>query len=201
MRVQMRSEITRLHDKLKTIFVYVTHDQVEAMTMGTKIVILKDGYIQQIGTPEEVFLNPVNQFVAGFIGTPQMNFFPARVGEDKEGFYADLFDRQIRLPKERMSSFPKERIGDEIILGVRPRGISVKGDLSYQEQGYTAKVSLFEQLGEETLVYASMEGFDQDLILSTSGLGRFHKEETISISFDTTNVCLFDVASGDSLLG
>ena len=200
MRVQMRSEITRLHDKLKTIFIYVTHDQVEAMTMGTKIVILKDGYIQQIGSPEEVFLNPVNQFVAGFIGTPQMNFIPATISKNKGDYFATFLNQTIKLDQDRLFSFPLDQLNQEVVLGVRPKAISVEGDLAYVEQGYKAKVSLFEQLGEDTLVYASMDGLENDLILSTTGLGRFHKQETISISFDLSNVCLFDKENGESLL-
>jgi len=198
MRVQMRSEITRLHDKLNTIFIYVTHDQVEAMTMGTKIVILKDGDIQQVGSPQEVFINPVNLFVAGFIGTPQMNFFDAVINKDAKGHWAELGGKRIDLPAERLKAFPDEMLGKEVTMGIRPKAISVEGDLAFKKQGYEAKIDLFEQLGEETLVYAKF--LEKDIIISTSGLGRFTKGQDIGISFDVTNVCLFDKETENSLL-
>lgn len=200
MRVQMRSEITRLHDKLKTIFIYVTHDQVEAMTMGSKIVILKDGDIQQVGTPEDVFIHPVNKFVAGFIGTPQMNFMSAVISKDKNGYAATFAGKTIPLPKERMAGFDDANLGKEVILGVRPKAIMVEGDPGFAKQGYEARISLFEQLGEETLVYANFEGMSNDLIISSEGLGRFKKGQTISISFKMEHVCLFDKTSEASLL-
>ena len=202
MRVQMRSEITRLHDKLKTIFIYVTHDQVEAMTMGTKIVVLKDGVIQQVGTPEEIFLNPVNQFVAGFIGTPQMNFFSGSVSK-KSGEYFLRFkgsDLALPIPSSRMEGFDENWLDQSLVAGIRPRAISVLGDLSYQEQGFKAKINLFEQLGEETLLYSSFPAKEGDLIISTTGLGRFKKGEEIGVCFDLQHLCLFSPRDGKSLL-
>lgn len=200
MRVSMRAEISKLHDKLKTIFVYVTHDQVEAMTMGSKIVILKDGLIQQIGTPAEVFLNPVNQFVAGFIGTPQMNFLKATVKGNKDGYVAEISGKEIKLPSSRVSSFNKNYLNKEVVLGVRPKAIKVSGDLGYVEQGFKGKISLFEQLGEDTILYCSFPDLEEDLIISTSGLGRFHKGQEVGICFDFSGVCFFDKESGESLL-
>ncbi|MBO6280129.1 MAG: ATP-binding cassette domain-containing protein [Bacilli bacterium] len=201
MRVQMRSEITRLHQQLKTVFIYVTHDQVEAMTMGTKIVVLKSGVIQQVASPEELFINPVNMFVAGFIGTPQMNFIKGIVHKKGDKYLLDMLGvNSIELPSERMKTFNEEFLDKEVIIGVRPRAISVKGDLEYVEQGYTAKISLFEQLGEETNVYASIEGHDKDLIIATTGLGRFENEEEINISFNFKDICLFDPISENKLL-
>ncbi len=192
MRVQMRSEITRLHDKLKTIFIYVTHDQIEAMTMGTVIVVLKDGIIQQVGSPEDIFLNPRNRFVAGFIGTPQMNFFDVTITKKNDGYYANFESGEpLKLPNERMKRFLDENLNKTVTMGLRPKAISAEGDLTYKEQGYKAKINLFEQLGEETLVYASFMDKKDDLILSTTGLGRFKKGQEIGISFDTEHVCLF----------
>ncbi len=202
MRVAMRSEITRLHDKLKTIFIYVTHDQVEAMTMGSKIVVLKDGIIQQVGSPEDIFLNPVNQFVAGFIGTPQMNFFDAVVSKQEGKYYATFLDNQEPLPLDeaRMKTFDDSYLGKVVTMGVRPKAISVLGDLSYAEQNHKAKINLFEQLGEETLVYASIEGKEDELLISTEGLGRFKKGEEIGVSFKVKQACFFDKETGKSLL-
>ncbi len=202
MRVQMRSEITRLHDKLKTIFIYVTHDQVEAMTMGTKIVVLKDGLIQQIGTPEDVFLNPTNQFVAGFIGTPQMNFFSACIKKKNGEYFISFKGKEIdlSLPRERMNNFADKNLDKEIIAGIRSGAISVKGDLDYHEEGFVAHINLFEQLGEETLLYTTFPEKKDDLIISTTGLGRFRKEMDVGISFNLEHICLFSKETGESLL-
>lgn len=203
MRVQMRSEITRLHDKLKAIFIYVTHDQVEAMTMGSKIVVLKDGVIQQVGTPEDIFLNPVNKFVAGFIGTPQMNFFDVVISKEKNGYYAHFVgnETKIPLPKERMSSFDAQYIGKEVTLGVRPKAISVEGDATYKEMGLKGKINLFEQLGEEILLYVSPSfSSNNEVVISTEGFGRFEKNEEVGISLKLDNLCLFEKDTGKSLL-
>ena len=202
LRASMRSEITRLHKILGTTFIYVTHDQVEAMTMGTKIVVLKDGVIQQVGTPEEIFLNPVNQFVAGFIGTPQMNFFSGSVSK-KSGEYFLRFkgsDLALPIPSSRMEGFDENWLDQSLVAGIRPRAISVLGDLSYQEQGFKAKINLFEQLGEETLLYSSFPAKEGDLIISTTGLGRFKKGEEIGVCFDLQHLCLFSPRDGKSLL-
>ncbi len=201
MRVQMRSEITRLHQQLKTVFVYVTHDQVEAMTMGTKIVVLKDGIIQQIASPEELFINPVNMFVAGFIGTPQMNFINAVVHKENGQYYVDMINQKhIPLPLERMKTFNEEFLDKEVVLGIRTRAIDVEGDAGYVKQGFKAKINLFEQLGEETNIYSSIDTLDKDLIITTTGLGRFSNSQEINISFDFTNVCFFNKEDETKLL-
>ena len=200
MRVSMRAEISKLHDKLHTVFIYVTHDQVEAMTMGSKIVILKDGYVQQVGTPEEVFLDPVNQFVAGFIGTPQMNFLSCVIVEEKGKRYAEVNGIRVPLTSKRMERFNRSYLGKTVVLGVRPKAVSVAGDLTYVEQGFKGTISLFEQLGEDTIVYLSFPGLKEDLIVSTSGLGRFHKGQPIGVSLNLEQLCLFDADTGASLL-
>ena len=201
MRVQMRSEITRLHQQLKTVFIYVTHDQVEAMTMGTKIVVMKDGVIQQVASPEELFINPVNIFVAGFIGTPQMNFIKGVVHKNKGVYSLDMLGLEgLKLPKERLATFNEEFLDKEVIIGLRPRAISVEGDLEYEKQGFTAKVSLVEQLGEETNVFASINGLEKDLIITTTGLGRFTEGQDINLSFNFKDVCFFDPISENKLL-
>jgi multiple sugar transport system ATP-binding protein len=202
-RVQMRAEISRLHERLKTIFVYVTHDQVEAMTMGSKIVVLKDGIIQQVGTPKDVFLNPENVFVASFIGTPQINLFQATTKKENGHFYAYLegSSRGLLLNDGRMSSFDKSYLGKTITMGIRPKSISIEGDLGYDKnQDYSAKISIFEQLGDETIVYASAPEKKGDLIISSFGLERFHKGESIKISFDVSSACFFSSETGKTLL-
>ena len=202
MRAQMRTEISRLHNELKTVFIYVTHDQVEAMTMGSKIVVLKDGVIQQVASPDDLFLNPKNMFVAGFIGTPQMNFIKATITKEKEKYFVKILnnDNAIELPKERMKTFNEEYLNKEVIMGIRPKAISVKGDLAYQEQGFAITVNLFEKLGDNTIIYASMEGHDGELIASTEGIKSFEIKEEIHVSFNLENVCFFDKDSEESIL-
>jgi multiple sugar transport system ATP-binding protein len=203
MRVSMRSEISHLHERLKAIFIYVTHDQTEAMTMGSKIVVLKEGSIQQVGTPEDIFLNPVNTFVAGFIGTPQMNFLSGIVSRSNGKYVISIMGQKekIALPVERMKNFNDKHCNEKLIVGVRPKAISIKGDLSYDPKHcFDGKISLFEQLGEETIVYLDYEGMKDELIASTTGLGRFHKGENISFSIDLSSLCLFDETTGASLL-
>ena len=201
MRVQMRSEITLLHQQLKTVFIYVTHDQVEAMTMGTKIVVLKSGVIQQIASPEELFMNPVNMFVAGFIGTPQMNFINGTVTKEKNQYFLEILgSKKLPLPEARMKNFKDKFLGKEVVIGVRPRALAVNGDSDYAKQGFKGTINLFEQLGEETNVYIKVDGLEKDLIVTTTGLGRFTNGEEVEFSFDFKDVCLFDKETENTLL-
>ena len=200
MRVDMRTEISRLHNRLKKIFIYVTHDQVEAMTMGSKIVVLDKGKIQQVATPEELFINPVNTFVAGFIGTPQMNFFSGKIKVEKNKYYLHFLDNKqgIELPYQRVKNLPNEFINEEVTIGLRPKAISVEGDLGYVEQGFTVHLDLFEQLGDETVLYAKYK--EDKITICTTGLGRFTKGQDIKISFNTEHICIFNKETGDSLI-
>ena len=156
LRATMRSEIIKLHEKLGATFIYVTHDQVEAMTMGTRIVVMKDGFVQQIGAPKELYSRPVNTFVAGFIGTPQINFFNGRLTPDGKLKFAN--DQEITLSKATMDKFDAEKIGSgiDVIMGIRP------GDLKLAINGekattVTAKVEVVEALGNETIVYSNLD--------------------------------------------
>ena len=155
LRSTMRSEIIKLHDQLGATFIYVTHDQVEAMTMGTRIVVMKDGVVQQIGAPQELYDYPINTFVAGFIGTPQMNFFDGRITPDGKITFAN--NQQITLSKEILASFDEKKIGNglDIIMGIRP------GDLKLTETSdnmtVSAKVEVIEALGNETIVYSNLD--------------------------------------------
>lgn len=122
LRVQMRTEISKLHRKLQTTFVYVTHDQTEAMTMGSRIVIMKDGLVQQIDTPQNAYTNPANLFVAGFIGSPQMNIYKGIVEESREGVYIRAADSSRVLVSQEKAESLKRRgyVGREVYFGVRP---------------------------------------------------------------------------------
>lgn len=151
LRVQMRSEIAKLHRRLNVTTVYVTHDQTEAMTMADRIVIMKDGEIQQIGTPKEVYNNPANVFVGGFIGAPPMNFVPATAS--KTGVQVN--DHIISLPTETMDKLNKYT-GKPLIAGIRPEDIEyVK---SPEKNAFTATIDVAELLGSESLLYTRFEG-------------------------------------------
>ena len=155
LRATMRSEIIKLHDQLGATFIYVTHDQVEAMTMGTRIVVMKDGFVQQIGAPQDLYDYPINTFVAGFIGTPQMNFFDGHITPDGKITFAN--DQQITLSPEALAAFDKEKIGDglDIVMGIRPGDLKVldaENDMSVK-----AKVEVIEALGNETIIYANLD--------------------------------------------
>lgn len=156
LRAAMRSEIIKLHDKLGATFIYVTHDQVEAMTMGTRIVVMKDGFIQQIGAPQELYDHPVNTFVAGFIGTPQMNFFDGHITRDGKIVFAN--DKTVKLPADVLAKFDADKIGDglDIVLGIRPGDIKVS-DTYVEGSSVECRVEVIEALGNETIVYANLD--------------------------------------------
>ena len=156
LRATMRSEIIKLHEKLGATFIYVTHDQVEAMTMGTRIVVMKDGFVQQIGAPKELYSRPVNTFVAGFIGTPQINFFNGRLTPDSKLKFAN--DQEITLSKATMDKFDAEKIGSgiDVIMGIRPGDLKLV-DSSEKATTVTAKVEVVEALGNETIVYSNLD--------------------------------------------
>ena len=141
LRTQMRVEIIRLYEKLKTTFVYVTHDQVEAMTMGTRIVVMKDGIVQQIDTPTNLYDYPVNKFVAGFIGTPQMNFMNVKVDTKDDDVIAKVLDLNINLGKQKLDDEHLELVDQDMILGVRSEDIHVSAE---GEEGIDAVVSVVE---------------------------------------------------------
>jgi len=160
LRSQMRTEITKLHNRLATTFIYVTHDQVEAMTMGTRIVVMKDGFMQQVDTPMNLYDYPINQFVAGFIGTPQMNFYTGKLTGTKDKVMVEFGLNKIALPKEKVDlivNLDKYLNTDkEIIFGIRPEDISdTTAEKKANAQTIQVDVDVVEALGAETLLYCS----------------------------------------------
>ena len=155
LRATMRSEIIKLHDQLGATFIYVTHDQVEAMTMGTRIVVMRDGFVQQIGAPQELYDYPINTFVAGFIGTPQMNFFDGHIAPDGTITFAN--NQTIKLSKEALANFDADKIGNglDIIMGVRPGDLKLLDDET--DMSVSARVEVIEALGNETIIYANLD--------------------------------------------
>jgi multiple sugar transport system ATP-binding protein len=154
MRVQMRTEISKLHTRLSSTMIYVTHDQMEAMTMGDRIVVMKDGFIQQVATPLELYDHPVNQFVAGFIGTPPMNFFEGRVEQKGGAIHFNEGSFSVRV-EDAMAAKLTSRIGQTVIFGVRPEDVE---DALYvtnpsPEQQIKARVEVVEPMGSEVYLY------------------------------------------------
>ena len=157
LRNQMRAEIIKLRKSVNTTFIYVTHDQTEAMTLGDRIVIMKDGFIQQIGTPQEVFNHPANLFVAGFIGSPQMNFFNARLERQGGGYTVVLHGVKVPLDAGMNAKLlEKDMAGQDIVLGVRPEHMSIT---SRNEEGaIRAAADVSEMMGSEMHIHLSVEG-------------------------------------------
>ena len=162
LRNQMRAEIIKLRERINTTFIYVTHDQTEAMTLGDRIVIMRDGYIQQIGTPQEVFNNPRNLFVAGFIGTPQMNFFDGELLKENGKYLVRLAGLKVELSQDKQERLAARNVQpQEVILGVRPEHT----DLS--DSGVEATVDVSEMMGSSVHLHVSAEGRDVIIIVPT----------------------------------
>ena len=201
LRNQMRAEIIKLRQRIDTTFIYVTHDQTEAMTLGDRIVIMRDGFIQQIGTPQEVFNHPANLFVAGFIGSPQMNFFDARLEKDGERYYAALGSARIELDEERQNALrAKNAAPQDITLGIRPEHIMLCAD---DAQGHiSATVDVSEMMGSSVHLHVRAEERDVVVVLSTIDLGgrSFALGDPVSFTFGGKLVHLFDRQSGQNLI-
>ncbi|MED4455144.1 sn-glycerol-3-phosphate ABC transporter ATP-binding protein UgpC [Metabacillus fastidiosus] len=186
LRVQMRSEISKLHRRLKTTTIYVTHDQTEAMTMASRLVVMKDGHIQQIGTAKEVYDFPENIFVGGFLGSPAMNFIPGRL----EGQYFVVDDIQIPVSSETLSYLNAQGYnGKEITLGIRPEHIHDDQDSSIH-----AKVDTVELLGSESIVYAYIK--NHIIFFRTDVNHRYVTDQAIQLHFDVNKIHFFDSETG-----
>ena len=212
LRSQMRTEITKLHNRLATTFIYVTHDQVEAMTMGTRIVVMKDGFMQQVDTPINLYDYPVNQFVAGFIGTPQMNFFTGKLVGTKSKVYVQFGLEKIALPKDKVElivNLDKYLNTDkEIVFGIRPEDIH-DDERIVKESGnpvIEVKVDVVEALGSETLLYCKTrseeteeEGTIKSIVDDVSNLtakvdsrSTTKAGDTVKVALDIAHCHLFD---------
>ena len=217
LRASMRTEISKLHARLATTFIYVTHDQVEAMTMGTRIVVMKDGFMQQVDTPQNLYDYPVNLFVAGFIGTPQMNFFKESTLSSKKGkVYVEFIGgNKILLPKSVASRIKNINeyldTGKHITLGVRPEDI-------HQDQAFIAnspetvikaRIEVIEKLGAETQIYCELdhEGKESSVIdNSTQMIAKISSRAVVSLkdvvelAFDAHHIHMFDGETEATLL-
>ena len=203
LRGQMRTEITKLHHKLATTFIYVTHDQIEAMTMGTRIVVMKDGFIQQVDTPQNLYDYPANQFVAGFIGTPQMNFFNAVINKTADGnLCVDFGGHSIKITKPMQERIMGDYVGKKVILGIRPDDIHdeqifIESSPETVVEGY---VDVIEKLGSETLLYLNIEGREGYTIARVDPRTSIQLDTTVKFAIDAKHIHLFDADTQMSIL-
>ena len=179
LRNEMRAEIIKLRQRINTTFMYVTHDQTEAMTLGDRIVIMKDGYIQQIGTPQDVFNHPANLFVAGFIGMPVMNFFDAKLTREQNKYFVEVGGYKTELDPEKEERLRNNDVqSQEITLGVRPEHTDVS------QEGVAAKVEVAEMMGSSVHLHVNAEGRDVIIIVPTIDMkGNYKLGDTVHFSF------------------
>ena len=174
LRNQMRAEIIKLRQRIDTTFIYVTHDQTEAMTLGDRIVIMKDGFIQQIGTPQQVFDHPANIFVAGFIGMPQMNFFDGQLVADGDHYYVKVMDATMELSPEAQAALKAKGVPSKAVtIGIRPEHISFAE--SAGAHCLTGSVDVSEMMGSEIHLHVNAGGRDVVLRVPTTELSAEHK--------------------------
>lgn len=200
LRVQMRTELIKLHARLQSTSIYVTHDQVEAMTMGDRIVVMHDGLIQQVGSPMELYNKPANRFVAGFMGSPAMNFFPCRIVEEKSRLFVDAGDFKIPLA-DSMAAVVQSCRAEELIFGIRPEDISCKG---YEEKSsdkwapIAARVNVVETLGKEICLDLSSGHSTITAIVSPNI--SIKPNETITLLMNRHKIHLFQKETGQAIL-
>ncbi len=187
LRTEMRSRISMLHKELKTTFVYVTHDQTEAMTMGDRIVVMKDGVVQQFDTPQVLYNHPQNVFVAGFIGSPQMNLIDAVIKKNNDSFYADFSGFNINLPK-RMSKYLSEYENKKVIFGIRPENMSISNGNS--ENTIKLHIEIAEMTGADYFLYGNLG--DKKIIANVSSNQNIESEKDYFLKLDIDRIHIFD---------
>ncbi len=205
LRVQMRAEIARLHQNLGTTFIYVTHDQTEAMTLGTRIVVMKDGVVQQIDTPQNLYDHPTNLFVAGFMGSPQMNFLEATVRVDGDAACLELAGQLIPIPAEKAKLLKEGGFdGKDVILGIRPENIELvdeQGNITTttrmtdaaqaaQCPVFTSTVNVSELLGAEVFLYFDLSG--TSVTVRTEPGGQLRTGDAVRFILDPAKIHVFD---------
>ncbi len=203
LRVQMRAEITKLHKRLKTTFMYVTHDQTEAMTMGTRIVVMNDGVMQQVDTPQNLFDRPANLFVATFIGTPQMNTVKARLTPRDGKMYAVFGKNEVRIPDLTVKKLKSDiYIGKDIYLGIRPENLSDDAEFVAENPGSAieANVEITELMGSETYLYLSVDGVEGNMVARVDPRSRTAAGQTVKVAADPARLYMFDAKTGENIL-
>ncbi len=224
LRAQMRTEITKLHHRLATTFIYVTHDQVEAMTMGTRIVVMKDGFIQQVDAPQKLYDYPANLFVAGFIGTPQMNFFDAVLTSDAKGnVFVEFEGNKVALPKAKSDKIIDKNLylntGRPVVFGVRPEDFHDEEAFitNSKDTVINVRVDVVEKLGAETLLYCVFSNNEEEkaeddgrvkslvdsatqMIARVDSRSKTERDQVIDLGIDIMHSHLFDKESELTIL-
>mgnify|MGYP004467321563 CR=1 FL=1 len=203
LRAQMRTEISKIHKRLGTTFIYVTHDQTEAMTLGDRIVVMKDGFIQQIDVPQVLYERPCNKFVAGFLGSPQMNFIDGELKQDANGTYYVEFGSestksskgvkyQVAIPADKVNDKMPAYVNKDVIIGIRPENISDDPNtIMYATTGViNCDVEITEMMGAETYLYLSCEGLSLTARVAPTSTAK--PEDTIQVVLDPYKLHLFD---------
>ncbi len=201
LRVAMRTEIKKLHNKLQTTFIYVTHDQTEAMTMGTRIVVMKDGVVQQIDTPANLYNDPCNQFVAGFIGSPQMNFINVKLVQKGNDLWAEFGSEAVKIPEGKAKRAElKPYIGKEVVLGIRPEDLhDDEAFLStYPDAAVKAFVEVTEMMGAETYLYLMINGVQFTARVNQRTTAKIN--DTVKVGFDVNHIHFFDKDTEQTIL-
>ena len=197
LRVQMRTEISKLHERLGATMIYVTHDQTEAMTLGTKIVVMKDGIVQQVDTPQNLYNYPQNKFVAGFIGSPQMNFIDATVCKKGNKIALKVGDYELELPEAKGKILASSGyIGKTVSMGVRPENVHDINELNEDHTGEEIEttVNVYELLGSEVYLYFNLEQFPLTARVSPNTPARVG--DKVKFKFDMDKVHIFDSETG-----
>lgn len=193
LRVQMRTEIAKLHKRLGTTFIYVTHDQTEAMTMGTRIVVMKDGVIQQVDNPQQIYDHPQNMFVAGFIGSPQMNFIDSEVVQKDGKTFVQIKDFSLPVPDQFVKIIvDKGYMGGDVVLGIRPENLHDEEMFIDEHPDYVvdAKVEVTELMGSETYLYLNVAGVDMTARVNAQSKAK--AEQVIKLGLDMSKIHMFD---------
>ena len=202
LRVSMRAELKKLHKRLEATMIYVTHDQVEAMSMGDRLIVLKDGIVQQVGAPLEIYDRPANQFVASFIGSPPMNFINCLLGEHEGQLFLTSDGLHVKLPAGSRAGLSQVGSGGNspVVLGIRPEDISERRfyDGAVDDNVIKARVDFLEPLGSEVLATCSLA--EREIIVRLNPRTSAKSDETIELVLDLERAKLFDPATGEALL-
>ncbi len=193
LRAQMRTEISKLHQRLGTTFIYVTHDQTEAMTMADRIVVMKDGIIQQVDNPQNLYDKPCNLFVAGFIGSPQMNFMDGKLAKKDDAYYAEFGKYAIKLPEKRNNNNNLgSYVGRDIVIGIRPEHLYNEPEnlVKYADGVIEAKVEVTELMGNETYLYLDCQGSSITARVSPNGHER--PGDVVKVAINPESIYIFD---------
>ena len=203
LRAQMRTEIAKLHKRLGTTFIYVTHDQTEAMTMGDRIVVMKDGFIQQVDTPQNLYDYPINEFVAGFMGSPQMNFIDAKLGKEGSDYVLTFGACKIKVPQKKAAGAVADLagyVGKDVVFGIRPEDVHDEPEFIEKVGGahVTADVEVTELMGAETYLYLNCEGNAVTARVEPTSTAK--SGDKSKIAFDLNKMHLFDKETEKTIL-